>query len=103
MVVYVSGSTRCRLSSRIRHLGLSGKDERHTGFFSEDSFLYLRTCVRGTKAGCASRTPKAARGVPQSKIFQSGTGTYCNSKAAMNCRNPKYIKAARDSPQSEIY
>ncbi len=41
MVVYVFGSTRCRLSSCVWHLGLSGKDERHTGVDFRKILFYI--------------------------------------------------------------
>ncbi len=41
MFVYVFGSTRCRLSSRVWHLGLSGKDERHTGVVFRKILFYI--------------------------------------------------------------
>ncbi len=46
MFVYVSSSTRCRLSSGFRQRRLSGKDERHAGFFPENSFLYTYPTLR---------------------------------------------------------
>ncbi len=55
---------------------------------------YLLHCVQ------PYRTPKVAR---KRNEIESGAGTRRNpkySKAAMNCRIPKYIKAARDSPHS---
>ena len=41
MFVYVFGSTRCRLSSRVWHLGLSGKDESHTGVVFRKILFYV--------------------------------------------------------------
>ncbi len=66
--------------------------------------------VTKSKATRDESQSKAVRGEPHSNIYQSGnklrqsqsTGTCCESKAAMNCRNPKYSRAARDSPHSEI-
>ncbi len=57
--------------------------------------------VEGRGARWTKPCSNIVGGLQWAEICESGTGTYRESRAAMNCRTPKYYRTARDSPQSQ--